>query len=292
MMALFLNPRFMLQSVLQAGGQLVAVVRWLFGARAPTAPLVVLAPPCGPGWKVLRGGTTPRDSHSWNLIAQRYAYDLVKVGDQGERHEHEEDGRSLLAYRAFGQPVLAPADGLVVAARDGCRDHPRPGTGSIDWRAPDLRGNHVVLRHEDGLYSTVAHLRRGSVRVQPGDRVKQGAILAECGNSGHSTEPHIHFQLQDRPNFFLAVGVPVVFTAGSVSWRGERERATAADPTPAESDEPAERMAHAGVVLGLRDLLGSLVMFVAVTAGTLAVVVLEIALALELASALRDAVRQ
>jgi Peptidase family M23 len=288
-MATFFNPRFLLQLVFQAGGQLVAVVRWFFRAQGRRTRPVDLAPPCGPGWKVLRGGLTPKDSHSWNLIAQRYAYDLVKVGDEGKRYEG--DGRTLVSYHAFGQPVLAPADGLVVAARDGSRDYPRPGSGSIDWRASDFRGNHVVLRHEGEIYSLVAHLRRGSVRVRPGDVVHQGERLGECGNSGHSTEPHIHFQAQDSPNFYLTIGVPVVFTAGSISYRHEGESAPPANANPTMIDERVEPMARAGLALGPRDLLASLITFIAVAAGAIAVAALEITLVVAIVRALSDAVQ-
>ena len=109
------------------------------------------------------------------------------------------------------EPILAAADGEVVAARDAHRDHPAPGSGAIDWRARDIRGNFVVIRHAAREYSVLAHLLRGSVSVRPGDRVCRGQVIGRCGNSGHSTEPHLHFHVQDHPNFYLAVGRPVHF---------------------------------------------------------------------------------
>ena len=59
-----------------------------------------------------------------------------------------------------------------------------------------------------GQYAAYAHLRRGSVLVRPGDRVYRGQIIAECGNSGNTSEPHLHFQLMDRRRPALAAGVP------------------------------------------------------------------------------------
>jgi murein DD-endopeptidase MepM/ murein hydrolase activator NlpD len=74
-----------------------------------------------------------------------------------------------------------------------------------------ILGNHVVLDLGDGVYAALAHLRRGSVRVRPGDRVAAGQQLAAWGNSGNSTEPHLHFQLMDHPSVLLAAGLPVAF---------------------------------------------------------------------------------
>jgi murein DD-endopeptidase MepM/ murein hydrolase activator NlpD len=74
-----------------------------------------------------------------------------------------------------------------------------------------ILGNHVVLDLGGGVYAALAHLRRGSVRVRPGDRVAAGQKLAACGNSGNSTEPHLHFQLMDHPSVLLAAGPPVAF---------------------------------------------------------------------------------
>ena len=61
-------------------------------------------------------------------------------------------------------------------------------------------GNHVVLDLGSGEYALLAHLRRGSVRVRPGQRVRRGETLGRCGNSGNSSEPHLHFHVQDRPS--------------------------------------------------------------------------------------------
>jgi murein DD-endopeptidase MepM/ murein hydrolase activator NlpD len=74
-----------------------------------------------------------------------------------------------------------------------------------------ILGNHVVLDLGGGVYAALAHLRRGSVLVRPGDRVAAGQPLAACGNSGNSTESHLHFQLMDHPSVLLAAGLPLVF---------------------------------------------------------------------------------
>lgn len=91
----------------------------------------------------------------------------------------------------------------------------------MDPLAWSLAGNYVIIRHEGGEYSLLAHLRRGSVRVRPGDRVRQGQVMGECGNSGSSSEPHLHFQVQDHPNFLLCASLPVRFSGWC--WVGRQE---------------------------------------------------------------------
>ena len=126
-----------------------------------------------------------------------------------------------------GQPVHSPVSGTVVRAHDRRRDHrARSGwlsvlylfavesfvrqVGGAGW----MTGNTVVVRTDDGVVAVLAHLRRGSVRVRRGDRVTAGQQLAECGNSGNSTEPHLHVQLCDSAWVAGACGVPMAFRGG------------------------------------------------------------------------------
>jgi murein DD-endopeptidase MepM/ murein hydrolase activator NlpD len=73
-------------------------------------------------------------------------------------------------------------------------------------------GNHVVLDLGDGVYAMYAHVRRGSLKIKPGDRVRAGQQIARCGNSGNSTEPHVHFQLMDGPDLDAARGIPFTWS--------------------------------------------------------------------------------
>jgi hypothetical protein len=123
----------------------------------------------------------------------------------------------------FGQPVLAPADATVARAHDAERDHwSRTSPPAMLYQLAEgtvrellgpgrILGNHLVLDLGGGVYAVPAHLRRGSVRVRPGDRVAAGQRLAACGNSGNSTEPHLHVQLMDHPSVLLAAGLPMAF---------------------------------------------------------------------------------
>lgn len=160
-------------------------------------------------WLVYNGGITPADSHSWDILTQRYAYDFV-IADAALRR-HSSSGRALTDYFCYGQDVTAPADGEVVTVRDGVRDAPCPGSGWIDFLSLDFRGNFVVIKHAEGEYSFLAHLIPGSIVVRAGQRVQRGQVIGRCGNSGHSSEPHLHFHIQDRPSFWLAAGLPVQF---------------------------------------------------------------------------------
>ncbi len=68
-----------------------------------------------------------------------------------------------------------------------------------------------MIKHNDQEYSFLAHFIPGSIKVKEGDTVKRGQVIGKCGNSGHSTEPHLHFHFQDHPNFYLGRGIPIKF---------------------------------------------------------------------------------
>jgi murein DD-endopeptidase MepM/ murein hydrolase activator NlpD len=172
-------------------------------------------PPDGTNWYVYNGGVTAATSHSWDIVAQRYAYDFVVVDNQGKRWRT--DGGSKDDYLCYGLPVLAPADGEVVAVVDGVRDAPAVGTGWIDLLTLNFPGCTITIRHAEHEYSFLAHLKPGSLLVKVGDHIKRGQTLAHCGHSGHSTEPHLHFQVQDRADFFMSAGLPIRFEVSKVN---------------------------------------------------------------------------
>jgi len=200
------TPWGLVTQALQIGGTALAYLRHLGRPPGRDRPAdTALTAPFDGEWTTVNGGVTQATSHSWGIVSQRYAYDFVVTDDDGDTHAG--DGDRLADYYAFGQPIRAPADGTVVKAKDGLRDYPRPGSGWVEWRTWDIAGNRVVIEHDDGEYSTLAHLKKGSVRVSPGDEIERGEVIGECGNSGLSTEPHLHFQLQDRANLWLAAGL-------------------------------------------------------------------------------------
>ena len=108
----------------------------------------------------------------------------------------------------WGQPFLAPADATVAAAVDDLRDN-KP---HVQTDAAHPAGNHVILDFGNGEFALLAHLQKGSVKVKAGDRVQTGQQLGLCGNSGNTSEPHLHFHLQDRAELFgQSRGLPFDF---------------------------------------------------------------------------------
>lgn len=216
------TPWGILTQILQLGGHVVAMVR--YRRRYPNlerhVPSTALSLPYDGKWTVVNGGVTEETSHPWVVVAQRYAYDFVITDESGATHTG--DGTDLEEYYAFGEPIRAPASGTVVKTKDRLRDHPQPGSGWLEWRTWDIRGNHVVIKHADGGDSLLAHLRKDSVVVSPGDHVARGAVIGECGNSGHSGEPHLHYQIQDHPNFWIAASLVPQFRDVAVAREDDR----------------------------------------------------------------------
>ncbi|MDC0668196.1 M23 family metallopeptidase [Nannocystis radixulma] len=160
-------------------------------------------------WLVVWAGDRPELNHHIEHASQRRAADLVIVDAAGNTHKG--DGRALTDYYAYGQDILAMADGVIVSVVDGVPDSV-PGELN-PYMAP---GNLVVLRHEDELHSAYAHLIPGSIKVKPGAKVRRGQVLGRCGNSGNSSEPHLHVQLQDGPRFEKSWGIEPVFAEAVV----------------------------------------------------------------------------
>ncbi|MCU0698523.1 MAG: M23 family metallopeptidase [Myxococcaceae bacterium] len=154
-------------------------------------------------WYVLWGGRKYDDNRHTPVPDMRYAMDVFIVKGPGT---FQGSGGRNEDYWAWGQPMLAPADGVVVAVENGVPDNvpnqPRPGV---------LYGNTVVIDHGTGEFSLLGHLQKGSVSVKVGDRVVAGQQVARCGNSGMSTEPHLHYQLMDDAEWTKAQGLPAQF---------------------------------------------------------------------------------
>ncbi len=124
--------------------------------------------------------------------AWQYAWDF-NIRDSSNR-EYKGSGDIPENYHCYGKSVIAPADGYVESVDDEIPDN-KIGDVNIlqNW------GNTIVIKHADHLYSSLSHLKPGTLRVKPGDRVKQGEVIASCGNSGRSPYPHLHMQFQSTP---------------------------------------------------------------------------------------------
>ena len=220
-----LNPFVLVQSLLISVGQLYSVLKkqtHLPHAEQQLSTLEYRAPFEGE-WLVLRGGIEPETSHSWTLLNQRYAYDFTVASHSRELVDREQLALGL--YPSYGESILASARGIVVALRDGLKDYPNPGTGWVDLWCRDIRGNHVVIQHTETEFSLAGHLKRGSVCVAVGQEVCEGQKIGECGNSGHSTEPHLHFQVQDRQSFYFCI-------SKSIRWKQMIRNSKLTTPQP------------------------------------------------------------
>ncbi len=123
------------------------------------------------------------------------------------------------AVAGWGRPIIAPAAGQVVVARNDRPDQPITGVSDPKYFVPEFPqggdpGNHLVIDHGNGEFSMLAHLQHGSVRVRVGDRVAQGQVLGLLGNSGDSNTPHVHHQLQSGAQWTSADALPHAYTNG------------------------------------------------------------------------------
>ncbi|MYY85652.1 MULTISPECIES: M23 family metallopeptidase [unclassified Streptomyces] len=199
-------------------------------AKASQPSTVEIEPPVTGRWSALNSPADKVPSHGTRSCGQAYAIDIVAEPADGPGRPAFAWlwplARGNRAFPAFGAPLLAVADATVVHAEDGQRDHLSrnslagilylivvEGFGRSLGGARRIVGNHVILDIGEGTYAVYAHVKQGSLTVRAGDRVTVGQELGRCGNSGNSTEPHVHFQLMDGPDLDTARGVPF-------SWRG------------------------------------------------------------------------
>ena len=152
-------------------------------------------------------------------IAQRYAIDWVRLGDNGQTYQG--DRRKNRSYYSYGAEVLAVANGVVVEVKDGIPENTPPADSkdgtppavslAVEITMETVAGNHVNLDLGGGVYAMYAHLQPGSIRVKLGDKVTPGQVIGLLGNSGHAGEPHLHFQLMDRNSPLNSEGLPYYF---------------------------------------------------------------------------------
>lgn len=146
-----------------------------------------------------------------SVIAQRYAIDFLRL-DDGLNSLSGDPARNE-SYFIFGDDITAAAPGRVVAVRDGVPENTPPNPPA-NLGLNDLAGNYVVQDFGGGRFALYAHLQTGSVRVRAGDRIERGQLLGQVGNTGNSTQPHLHFHVTDGsglPSGLAADGAPYLF---------------------------------------------------------------------------------
>ena len=192
----------------------------------PTPDVRLVESPVEGRWLGMNSPETKVPSHGVRMYGQTYAIDIVyEPSDSARPSFGGTTMRPADRYPAFGQPVRATVNGVVVKATDSKRDHrARSNLLGVAYMTIEglvrqlggpgyLVGNHVTIRTDEGTFATLAHLQRGSIAVKRGDYVKAGTKIGNCGNSGNSSEPHVHAQLADRANLWAAIGLPMAFAS-------------------------------------------------------------------------------
>jgi hypothetical protein len=230
----------------------------------PTAPgEIEVSLPFAGRWVAQNSPARRVPSHGSDVFGERYAIDFVGVDDR-HRTAGIRDWRTFLAtepperFFAFGRPILAPASGIVVDVHDAEPDHEgrRSQLALVSYALSQgarlregvaaVAGNYVTISLPgSGTFVAVAHLRAGSVRVSVGEEVVEGQQIATCGNSGNSTQPHVHMQVMDSADLSVARGVPMAFRRfrewppreerSEVRERGMPGEGAVVEPLPRES---------------------------------------------------------
>lgn len=190
------------------GSEVVPATRQRYSRFDNYKPHSQLSLPFYGTWTVSNASPGPGNGHYLNAN-QRFAIDfyITQEVESGKRRSYREHGRQNADYFAYGQDVLAPADGTVVMVVDGIPDN-KPGQVDFYYRL----GNSVVISLGSGEYVHLCHLQTGSIQVRVGDKLTRGQVVAKCGNSGNSTVPHLHFQLSDGPLVSHAASLPAYFS--------------------------------------------------------------------------------
>ena len=155
-------------------------------------------------WFTFWGGDTKAQNYHVVSKTQQGAFDFVIVDKNNKAYQRS--GTRNEDYYAFSKPLYAVCDAEVVEVITGVHDNP---PGRMNAAAPF--GNMITLKTAADEYIVYAHFEESTIRVKKGDTVKQGQQLGNCGNSGNSSEPHLHFHLQDRANNINAMGATSYF---------------------------------------------------------------------------------
>ena len=208
------------------------IIGLLFQPHKPAIPVpekneTRLSLPFSGRWLVAWGGDTNELNQHHDVPNQRFAFDFLGANEEGETHKGE--GTVNEDYLAFGREVLAPAEGKVTDVINGVRDN---APGSMNPYSG--LGNAVFIQHREYEVSVLAHLKLGSITVKVGDKVKRGQVVGLCGNSGNSSEAHLHYHLQNTPIIQDGTGIKCYFEKVIVTDKGDRKIKTNYSPIKGE----------------------------------------------------------
>lgn len=203
-----------------------------FLPHSPDVPAVEkhqtqLALPFKGTWLVFWGGDTAELNQHHDVPNQQFAFDFIGADSGGNTHKG--DGGTNAEYFAFGRDILAPADGVVTDVIDGVRDNV-PGS----MNPYSALGNAVLIQHRSDEVSVLAHLKLNSIKVKVGDKVVRSQVIGLCGNSGNSSEPHLHYHLQNTPIIQDGTGIKCLFHRVTVVSNAQQQVKT--DYSPVKGD--------------------------------------------------------
>ena len=155
-------------------------------------------------WTVFWGGDTKELNHHVEVEAQKGAFDIVITDENGKSYKNNREKNEN--YYAFAKELIAPCDAEVVLVVDGIKDN-KPG----EFNSYYIIGNTVILKTNNDEYLLFAHFKQNSIVVKQGENVKKGELLGLCGNSGNSSEPHLHFHIQNVEDINKATGAKSYF---------------------------------------------------------------------------------
>ena len=211
----------------------------------PGATAVVISPPLRGGEWLAANGPANASGHRRALIpiagkahiAQRFAIDWVQLREDGKTFTG--DMLKNENYRCYGAEALAVADGVVAAIKDGIPQNvPGANSRAVPITLETVGGNYVILDLGKGRFGFYAHLQPGSLRVKPGEKVRRGQVLGLVGNSGNSTEPHLHFHVSNGNSPLASEGLPYVFESFEQQGQGWGWKASGnTQPVPRRSME-------------------------------------------------------
>jgi murein DD-endopeptidase MepM/ murein hydrolase activator NlpD len=183
-------------------------------AYASTEPLnrTVLSLPFRGAWRVILGNNAAPTHRG---LSGRFAWDFMAVDEWGGTRAEDAPRGLNEGYLSFGQEILAPADGRVVALQDGTPDNEAQHRPNSPYG-----GNYIVIEHAPGEFSLLGHLQNGSVEVKIGQTVQRGQRVARCGNSGNTSQPHLHFSFMGLYGG-VRISQPAAFSSYSVLRDGQ-----------------------------------------------------------------------
>ena len=155
-------------------------------------------------WTIVWGGDTKELNYHVETQAQKYAFDILITNDKGI--SYKTNGKTNDDFFAFGKEIIAPCDGEVVLVVDGIKDN-LPGKSNPVY-AP---GNSVIIKTENNEFLFFAHFKQHTIMVKQGQKIKKQQLIGLCGNSGNSSEPHLHFHLQNIEDINSATGIKCYF---------------------------------------------------------------------------------